>query len=60
MANNSGHVEFASRWGFLLAAMGSAVGLGNIWRFTFMAGENGGGAFIFFYFLYFFIFSYIF
>ena len=52
MANNSGHVEFASRWGFLLAAMGSAVGLGNIWRFTFMAGENGGGAFIFFYFLF--------
>ena len=52
MANNSGHVEFASRWGFLLAAMGSAVGLGNIWRFTFMAGENGGGAFIFFYFVF--------
>jgi NSS family neurotransmitter:Na+ symporter len=45
-------VEFASRWGFILAAMGSAVGLGNIWRFTFMAGENGGGAFIFFYFLF--------
>ena len=40
---------FASRWGFILAAMGSAVGLGNIWRFTFMAGENGGGIFIFFY-----------
>lgn len=52
MASNSGHVEFASRWGFLLAAMGSAVGLGNIWRFTFMAGENGGGAFIFFYFVF--------
>lgn len=45
-------VRFASRWGFILAAMGSAVGLGNIWRFTFMAGENGGGAFIFFYFLF--------
>lgn len=45
-------VKFASRWGFILAAMGSAVGLGNIWRFTFMAGENGGGAFIFFYFLF--------
>ena len=45
-------VKFATRWGFILAAMGSAVGLGNIWRFTFMAGENGGGAFIFFYFLF--------
>lgn len=43
---------FASRWGFILAAMGSAVGLGNIWRFTFMAGENGGGVFIFFYFIF--------
>lgn len=43
---------FASRWGFILAAMGSAVGLGNIWRFTFMAGENGGGVFIFFYFVF--------
>ena len=38
--------------GFILAAMGSAVGLGNIWRFTFMAGENGGGAFILLYFLF--------
>ena len=42
-------IEFSSRWGFVLAAMGSAVGLGNIWRFTFMAGENGGGAFILLY-----------
>lgn len=45
-------VKFASRWGFILAAVGGAVGLGNIWRFTFMAGENGGGAFIFLYFVF--------
>jgi len=43
---------FSSRWGFALAAMGGAVGLGNIWRFTFIAGENGGGAFIFLYFVF--------
>ena len=42
-------IKFSSKWGFVLAAMGSAVGLGNIWRFTFMAGENGGGAFILLY-----------
>ena len=42
-------IKFSSKWGFVLAAMGSPVGLGNIWRFTFMAGENGGGAFILLY-----------
>ncbi len=44
--------QFSSRWGFLLAAIGGSVGLGNIWRFTFIAGENGGGAFIFLYFIF--------
>lgn len=38
-----------SRIGFILAAAGSAVGLGNIWKFPYMAGENGGGAFVFVY-----------
>ncbi len=38
-----------SRTGFILAAAGSAVGLGNIWKFPYITGENGGGAFVFVY-----------
>src|SRR5699024_9325930 len=41
--------NWASRLGFMLAAMGSAVGLGNIWRFSYVAGENGGGVFLILY-----------
>ena len=37
---------WGSRLGFILAAAGSAVGLGNIWKFPYIAGENGGGAFV--------------
>ena len=40
-----------SRMGFILAAAGSAVGLGNIWKFPYMTGENGGGAFVLIYLL---------
>jgi NSS family neurotransmitter:Na+ symporter len=38
--------NWGSRLGFIMAAAGSAVGLGNIWRFPFTAGTNGGGAFV--------------
>jgi NSS family neurotransmitter:Na+ symporter len=40
---------WSSRWLFVLAAAGSAVGLGNIWKFPYIAGENGGGAFVLIY-----------
>ncbi|MEX6504225.1 sodium-dependent transporter [Pseudomonas zhanjiangensis] len=40
------HGAWASRWVFILAATGSAVGLGNIWKFPYMTGVYGGGAFV--------------
>lgn len=40
------HGHWSSRMAFVLAVTGSAVGLGNIWRFPYSAGENGGGAFV--------------
>ena len=45
----SSHGEWSSRTAFILAAAGSAVGLGNIWKFPYITGENGGGAFVLIY-----------
>ncbi|MCX7103629.1 MAG: sodium-dependent transporter [Methylobacter sp.] len=45
------HSEWSSRFAFILAATGSAVGLGNIWKFPYITGENGGGAFVLVYLL---------
>jgi NSS family neurotransmitter:Na+ symporter len=41
--------QWSSRTGFVLAAAGSAIGLGNIWRFPYVVGENGGAAFVMLY-----------
>ncbi|MCA9593164.1 MAG: sodium-dependent transporter [Myxococcales bacterium] len=41
--------QWASRLGFVLAAAGSAVGLGNVWKFPYITGENGGGLFVLIY-----------
>lgn len=45
----TGRGKWNSKFGFILAAAGSAIGLGNIWRFPYTAGENGGGAFVLLY-----------
>jgi neurotransmitter:Na+ symporter, NSS family len=49
--DTQGRGQWGSSLGFIMAAAGSAVGLGNIWRFPYITGENGGGAFVFVYIL---------
>lgn len=48
-ASDSSRGHWGSRMGFILAAAGSAIGLGNIWRFPYTAGQYGGGAFVLLY-----------
>ena len=48
---NKKRASFGSKLGFLAAAVGSAVGLGNIWRFPYELGQNGGFAFLIVYLL---------
>ncbi|MBC8283640.1 MAG: sodium-dependent transporter [Nitrospinae bacterium] len=47
--NNNQRGFWGSRLGFILAASGSAIGLGNVWKFPYIVGENGGGAFVLIY-----------
>ena len=43
---------FGSRLGFILVSAGCAIGIGNVWRFPFLVGQNGGGLFVLFYLLF--------
>lgn len=44
--------KFQSRLGFILVSAGCAIGLGNVWKFPYICGENGGAAFIMIYLLF--------
>lgn len=50
MSQQTQSKETTAKWsgslGFIMAAAGSAVGMGNLWRFPMLVGENGGGAFV--------------
>lgn len=49
MNNDKNRERFSSRLGFILISAGCAIGLGNVWRFPYVVGEYGGGAFVFLY-----------
>ncbi|MCH1981021.1 sodium-dependent transporter [Ruminococcus sp. OA3] len=48
----NGREQFKSRLGFLLLSAGCAIGIGNVWRFPYVVGQNGGGIFVLFYLLF--------
>ncbi|MFZ0390443.1 MAG: sodium-dependent transporter [Calditrichia bacterium] len=49
MDSSANRGQWSSKLGFIFAAAGSAIGLGNIWRFPYITGQNGGAAFVFVY-----------
>ena len=49
--SQSSRGQWSGRLGFIAAAAGSSIGLGNIWKFPYITGENGGGAFVLVYLL---------
>lgn len=57
MTINNNHGNFGSRMGFVLASVGSAVGMGNIWMFPYRVGQYGGAAFLILYFGFVFLFG---
>lgn len=53
------NAKFGTRWGFILACVGSAVGMANVWGFPYKLGTNGGGAFLVAYLFFIFLFGYV-
>ena len=49
MTQNKPREQFASRLGFILMTAGCAIGLGNVWRFSYITGQYGGGFFVLLY-----------
>ena len=43
MLMEKNHAKFSSQFGYIMVAAGAAIGLGNIWRFPYVAYKNGGG-----------------
>mgnify|MGYP002624524463 CR=1 FL=1 len=50
-----GREGFKSRLGFILVSAGCAIGIGNVWRFPYVVGQNGGGIFVLLYLIFLFI-----
>ena len=46
---NEKRESFGSRLGFILVSAGCAIGIGNVWKFPYVAGQNGGAIFVIFY-----------